>query len=179
MITIVWCTTTQPLLEMDESLSRVKMAAQSWATRVDWAQRTWNKPGKCTVVPRLLTALLPRDHHGLQHLLLVNDLFLRLLLTQWFVRLSNTQNSPEKRSKNKLVCENTVAWPKGVARPLAKAVSYKKKLQFCKKKNNTKFLIGFRFNPKLKVATWFNNQCLSLLPRMINLVAYILIYSAH
>ena len=54
---------------------------------------------------------------------------------------------------------------------LAKAVSYKKKKK--------KFLIGFRFNPKLKVATWFNNQCLSLLPRMINLVAYILIYSAH
>ena len=110
------------------------------------------------MIPRLLTALLPRDHHGLQHLLQVNDLFLRLLLTQWFVRLSNTQNLPEKRSKNKLVCENTVAWPKGVARPLAKAVSYKKKLQFCKKKK-TKFLIGFRFNPKLKVATWFNNQC--------------------
>ena len=110
------------------------------------------------MVPRLLTALLPRDHHGLQHLLLVNDLFLRLLLTQWFVRLSNTQNSPEKRSKNKQVCENTVAWAKGVARPLAKAVSYKKKLQFCKTKKK-KILIGFRFNPKLKVATWFNNQC--------------------
>ena len=175
MITIVWCTTTQLLLEMDESLSRVKMAAQSWATRVDWAQRTQNKPGKCTVVPRLLTALLPRDHHGLQHLLLVNDLFLRLLLTQWFVKLSNTQNSPEKRSKNKLVCENTVAWPKEVARLLTKAVSYQKEnfaiLHW--------ILIGFRFNPKLKAATWFDNQCLSLLSRKINLVAYILIYSAH
>lgn len=61
---------------------------------------------------------------------------------------------------------------KEVARPLAKAVSYKKSLQFCKKK---KFLTGFSFNPKLRVATWFNNQCLSLLPRMINLVAYVVI----
>ena len=34
----------------------------------------------------------------------------------------------------------------------------KKNCNFAKKKN-TKFLIGFRFNPKLKVATWFNNQC--------------------
>ena len=51
---------------------------------------------------------------------------------------------------------------------LAEAVSNKKNFAIWQ------ILIGFSFNPKLKLASWFNNQQAAL-PSPRNLVAYILV----